>query len=174
VLGIDSPLECDLVPHGPAAHRRRYTRAAVFAGVLAVIALAAQLAGYTGPAIWWAFVVILPGSAFLAWDRFRGLGHAVLPTWLVAQSGSLSRTRVVLATEGIIGWDIRRSFFQRRAGLATLIATTAAGRHRYSIPDIPFDEAWPLIEEVNAQQAAAAEPVPVTVQQDSNNNNNVR
>jgi uncharacterized membrane protein YdbT with pleckstrin-like domain len=111
--------------------------------------------GYTGRFVWWAFVVIVPGSVFLAWDRFRGLGHALLPAWLVAQSGSLSRTRVVLATEGIIGWNIRRSFFQRRAGLATLIATTAAGRHRYSIPDILFDDVWPLIEQVNAQQAPA-------------------
>jgi putative membrane protein len=158
VLGIDTPLVSELVPHGSVARRRRYTRAATFAGILAVIALAAELLGYTGPLVWWAFVVILPGSAFLAWDRFRGLGHALMPQWLIAQSGSLSRTRVVLATEGIIGWNIRRSFFQRRAGLATLIATTAAGRHRYAIPDIPFEDAWPLIEQVNAQQASAESP----------------
>jgi hypothetical protein len=43
---------------------------------------------------------------------------------------------------------VRRSFFQRRAGLATLIATTAAGRHRYSIPDVPVDEAWRIADEV--------------------------
>jgi putative membrane protein len=103
------------------------------------------------PLVWWAFVVIIPWSAFLAEDRFRGLGHALVPGWLVGRSGSLDRKRFVLATDGIIGWTIRRSYFQRRAGLATLIATTAAGRHRYEIPDIPLDEAWPLIEEVNAQ-----------------------
>jgi putative membrane protein len=160
VLGIDTPLTADLVPHGDRARRRRYTRAATFAGILAVVALTAQLLGYTGAYIWWAFVLILPLSAFLAWDRFRGLGHALLPSWLVAQSGSLSRTRVVLATEGIIGWNIRRSYFQRRAGLATLIATTAAGRHRYAIPDIPFEDAWPLIEAVNAQQITSPAPAP--------------
>lgn len=151
IVGIETALTEDLRKHGPRAHRRRYTRAAVFAGVLAVIALGAQLLGIVSPAVWWAFVVIVPGSAFLAWDRYRGLGHALLPGWLVTRSGSLGRKRVVLATEGIIGWDIRRSFFQRRAGLATLIATTAAGRHHYNIPDIPIDEVWPLIEAVNDQ-----------------------
>jgi putative membrane protein len=158
IVGIEVALTEELRQHGSRAHRRRYTRAATFAAVLAVIALIAQLLGYVSPAVWWAFVVIVPGSAFLARDRYRGLGHAVLPGWVVARSGSLNRKRVVLATEGIIGWTIRRSLFQRRAGLATLIATTAAGRHSYSIPDLPVDEAWPLIEAVNAQVIAASTP----------------
>jgi putative membrane protein len=155
IVGVEAALTEKLLPHGRRAHRRRYTRAATFAAVLAVIALAAQLLGYVTPAVWWAFVVIVPWSAFLAWDRYRGLGHALLPGWVVGRSGSLDRKRFVLATEGIIGWTIRRSLFQRRAGLATVIATTAAGRHRYTIPDLPLDEAWPLIEAVNAQLTSA-------------------
>jgi putative membrane protein len=155
VVGVEDALIHDLNKHGRGAHRRRYTRAATFAGVLALFALAAQLFGYVGPAVWWAFVLIVPWSAFLAWDRYRGLGHALLPGWLIGRSGSLDRKRFVLATEGIIGWNIRRSFFQRRAGLATLIATTAAGRHRYSIPDIPFADVWPLIDTVNDQLKTA-------------------
>jgi putative membrane protein len=158
IAGIEVAMTEELRRHGRRAHRRRYTRAVTFAAVLAGIALVGQLLGYLSPAVWWAFVVIVPGSAFLAWDRYRGLGHALLPGWVVARSGSLNRKRVVLATEGIIGWTIRRSLFQRRAGLATLIATTAAGRHSYSIPDLPFDEAWPLIEAVNAQVKAASTP----------------
>jgi putative membrane protein len=154
VVGIDTALTGPLTKHGSRAHRRRYTRAATFAVVLALIALVAQVLGYVTPAVWWAFVVIVPWSAFLAWDRYRGLGHALLPGWLIGRSGSLDRKRFILAPEGIIGWNIRRSFFQRRAGLATLIATTAAGRHQYRIPDIPFDEAWPLIDAVNAQVRA--------------------
>jgi putative membrane protein len=158
IVGIEQALTEDLRQHGRRAHRRRYTRAATFAAVLAVIALAAQFLGIVSPAVWWAFVVIIPGSVFLARDRYRSLGHALVPGWVVAQSGSLNRKRVVLATEGIIGWTIRRSLFQRRAGLATLIATTAAGRHSYSIPDLPFDEAWPLIDAVNEQVRAVALP----------------
>jgi putative membrane protein len=159
IVNIEEALTEELIPHGRRAHRRRYTRAATFAAVLALIALAAQLLGFVSPAVWWAFVVIVPGSVFLAWDRFRGLGHSLLTGWVVGRSGSLNRKRFVLATDGIIGWTIRRSFFQRRAGLATLIATTAAGRHRYDIPDLAFEEVWPLIEAVNAQVIAATIPV---------------
>lgn len=159
LVGIEEALTRELLMHGRRAHRRRYTRAATFAGVLAVAALVGQLLGFVTPAVWWAFVVIVPASVLLAWDRYRGLGHALLPGWVVGRSGSLNRKRFVLATEGIIGWTIRRSFFQRRAGLATLIATTAAGKHSYAIPDLPFDEAWPLIEAVNAELRAAPAPV---------------
>jgi len=156
IVGVERALTEDLHQHGRRAHRRRYTRAATFAGILALVALGAQLLGWVSPAVWWAFVVIVPGSVFLAWDRYRGLGHSLLPGWVVGRSGSLDRKRFVLATDGIIGWTIRRSLFQRQAGLATLIATTAAGRHSYSIPDLPFDEAWPLIEAVNAQVRATS------------------
>jgi putative membrane protein len=112
-----------------------------------------ELFGIVGAAVWWAFVVIVPASALLAADRYRGLGHATLPGVLVARSGSLNRRRTMLYTEGIIGWTIRRTYFQRRAGLATLIATTAAGRHRYSIPDLPMDEVWPLIESISLRRS---------------------
>jgi len=152
VLNTGVPLTCELTPHGTRAHWRRYTRAAEFAGVIAAGAAVLQLAGVVGPSVWWLFVFIVPASAFLARDRFRGLGHALLPGWLVMRSGSLNRKRSILATEGIIGWTIRRSYFQRRAGLATLIATTAAGRHKYEIPDLPYDRAWPIIESISLKR----------------------
>ena len=41
----------------------------------------------------------------------------------------------------MIGWNIRRSYLQRRVGSAILTATTAAGRQRYKITDISDDEA---------------------------------
>jgi putative membrane protein len=47
------------------------------------------------------------------------------------------RRRSILATEGIIGWRIHQSWFQRRQGLVTLTATTAAGRQDYSAHDVP-------------------------------------
>ncbi|WP_223691206.1 PH domain-containing protein [Leifsonia poae] len=149
VLGSRLPLDLPLIEHGRRARRRRYTRAASFAGLLALAALVLQLAGLVAPSIWWVFAVIVPASALLAADRWRGLGHALLPGWLIAQSGSLNRRRAVLATDGIIGWTIRRSYFQRRAGLATLIATTAAGRHRVTIPDLPDGDVWPIIEAIS-------------------------
>jgi putative membrane protein len=56
------------------------------------------------------------------------------------------RRRSMLACDGIIGWNLRQSFFQRRAGLATLVATTAAGRQRYAVLDVPLDEAVRLAD----------------------------
>jgi len=153
VLGTTGPLDVELTAHGTRARRRRYTRATTFAVILAAAALVLELFGIVGAAVWWAFVVIVPASALLAADRYRGLGHATLPGVLVARSGSLNRKRTMLYTEGIIGWTIRRTYFQRRAGLATLIATTAAGRHRYSIPDLPMDEVWPLIESISLRRS---------------------
>jgi putative membrane protein len=148
VLGDSAPLECALRPHGPRAHRRRYTRAASGVVVIAIGVAVAQLVGVLSPLAWWAFVVIVPAAVLLAGDRWRSLGHALLPGVLVTRHGSLARKRVALETSGIIGFTVRRSFFQRRAGLATLIATTAAGRHRYAIPDVPLEEAWRLAEAV--------------------------
>ena len=54
------------------------------------------------------------------------------------------RRRVALNTDAIIGWNIYETFFQRRAGLATLVATTAGGSQRYPLPDVPTQEALRL------------------------------
>ncbi|MEO3927625.1 PH domain-containing protein [Micromonosporaceae bacterium B7E4] len=54
---------------------------------------------------------------------------------MVARRGSIRRSTVHLDRSGIIGWRIRQSLFQRRLGLITLDATTAAGRGHYSIVD---------------------------------------
>ena len=148
VLGDETPLTLQLEGHGVRAHRRRYTRAATGVGLIAAVALALQVMGYLSPLIWLAFAVIVPVAALLAEDRWRGLGHALMPGLLIARSGSLSRKRTVLETSGIIGFTVRRSLFQRRAGLATVIATTAAGRHRYAIPDLPIEDAWRLVDDV--------------------------
>ncbi len=62
--------------------------------------------------------------------------------------GSLIRRRSVVAAEGIIGWNVERSFFQRRAGLATLTATTAAGEQHYDVQDVEMGEALRVAEEL--------------------------
>jgi putative membrane protein len=80
----------------------------------------------------------------LAEDRYRSLGHAIAGSFLVTRAGSLYRRRDVLQCEAIIGWNVRQTFFQRRAGLATLTATTAAGRQRYAVRDVPLVLALPL------------------------------
>jgi putative membrane protein len=78
----------------------------------------------------------------LAADRVGALGHRVDGRWLVMRAGSLERRRDCLATAGIIGWTVRQSPLQRRAGVATLVAATAAGTKRYPLIDVPENEVW--------------------------------
>jgi putative membrane protein len=141
------PVAAALVPHGPRARRRRYTRALTgTAVVIGLLGAADRLLG--GPSwAWQATLVLLPIASLLATDRYRSLGHALAGGRLVTRQGSLVRRRSMLATDGIIGWNVRRSFFQRRAGLATLTATTAAGRQRYDVPDIDLHAAVRLADE---------------------------
>jgi putative membrane protein len=134
----------ELVRHGPAARRRRYARALGSAGVLAAAGIVAW-AGGSVPA--WAglgSLVLLPLSAILAADRYASLGHRLSGGWLVTRTGSLIRRRSVLSTDGIIGWRIHQSWFQRRQGLVSLVATTAAGRQHYVAHDIPAAAALDL------------------------------
>ncbi len=136
-----SPVTGPLVPHGPAALRRRFTRA-LGANALVVAALLA-LSEWAGTPAWtWiAALAFLPFAALLAADRYRSLGHTMTREYLVTRWGSLARRRVALERDGIIGWNVTRSFFQRRAGLATLTATTAAGRQGYRVSDVAMSEA---------------------------------
>lgn len=144
VLGDQRLIGTPLRSHGPIALRRRLTRA-----VLPVLAVPVLLAG-----LWLAGAptgryavgtLILPLLAVpLALDRSRNLGHALTERYLLTQFGSLNRRRVLLHTDGVIGWNLRQSFFQRRAGLATLTATTAAGRQAYRVTDLDIDSALRL------------------------------
>jgi putative membrane protein len=89
-------------------------------------------------------LLLLPLAALLAGDRYRNLGHAVLDNRLITKTGSLVRRRVVLAVPGVIGLTIRQSIFQRRSGLVSVTATTAAGAQHYDVPDVPVDLARTL------------------------------
>jgi len=110
-----------------------------------VLAVVLMVLTFVGPVPTWAWVtcgVLVAAGAFLAADRSRALGHRVGDGWLVARSGSLDRRRDCIAAAGIIGWTVRQTLFQRRAGVATLIAATAAGVKGYRVLDVPEDLAW--------------------------------
>lgn len=139
VLDTSAPLSAPLIRHGSRAARRRWTRALVPAVVLA--AAVATPVALNGP--WWLLsgVLALPVAALLAWDRTRSLGHTLVEGYLVACSGSLARRRRILEVEHLIGWNLRATWFQRRAGLTTLVATTAGGNQAVEVLDVPEDEA---------------------------------
>ncbi|MEV3964081.1 PH domain-containing protein [Nocardia sp. NPDC050193] len=144
-----------LTRHGPAARRRRYVRACWPVPLTAVALFLSNAADRQVAPWWWLLpAALVPVCVLLAEDRYRGLGHAVVPatagspTWLVVRSGSLDRERTCLEAPGIIGWTVRRTFWQRRAGLATLGAATAAGKKLYLVHDIPMDRAWAVLDGV--------------------------
>ncbi len=143
ILRDPAPLDIPLTAHGPAARRRRFIRALVPALLLVA---GAGFAMWSGGPPWLLVgaVMTVPVAFLLGADRYRSLGHALSGSTLVSQQGSLDRRRDVLECEGIIGWNLRESFFQRRAGLATLTATTAAGRQRYAVTDVPLPVAVAL------------------------------
>ena len=145
ILGDPTPVNVALTAHGPIARRRRFMRAMPASLVLIG---AAGVALRWGAAPWVALVAAmsLPVTTMLAADRYRSLGHALAGGFLVTRSGSLYRRRDVLECEGIIGWNLRQTFFQRRAGLATLTATTAAGRQRYAVRDVRMPIALSLAD----------------------------
>jgi putative membrane protein len=137
VLEHAEPLHLPLVQHGRAARRRRWTRALLGAAVLPV---AAVVLAATTPVPWWVVLpalLTIPIGAGLAIDRYRRLGHGLTDLYLVVRSGSLRGRRDVVQRTGIIGWNLQQSWFQRRAGLVTLVATTAAGEQAYAAIDIP-------------------------------------
>ena len=103
-------------------------------------ALAVGLAG--GP--WWLLapaLVVVALAAGLAADRTAGLGHALVARHVVTRSGSLTRRREALDAGHVIGWTLRDSWFQRRAGLVTLRATTAGGSGAVTVLDVPEGDA---------------------------------
>ena len=147
MLGQSEPLHLTLRRHGPRARMRRFTRALAAAAAVPVLALVLVL---TTPVPGWLPLVALiafPPAALLAADRYRRLGHALTGGYLVTRAGSLWGRRDVLQNTGIIGWNVQQSWFQRRAGLATLVATTAAGRQAYAAVDIPVDMAVTVADE---------------------------
>ena len=147
VIRDAQPLAAPLRPHGPVAMRRRFTRALLVGAVLcALLILGERLAGL-GVGFWIASLAVLPVAALLAWDRGRSLGHTVQDRWLVVRIGSLIRRTSVVSCDGVIGWNLHQSFFQRRLGLVTLSATTAAGRQRYTAQDVSLREALVTCEE---------------------------
>ncbi|RDH77349.1 hypothetical protein DVS77_17730 [Mycolicibacterium moriokaense] len=136
--------------HGATATRRRWTRGLALPVVVAAGLAVASAFVAVPPWAWILAAVLALCCALLAADRARALGHRVDARWLVARAGSLERRRDCIAADGIIGWTVRQTFFQRRAGVATLIAATAAGVKHYQVIDVPAERSWSI--------AAAASP----------------
>ena len=143
VLG--APVPGPLRPHPPVARRRRLLRALAATVALAAIAVVPAL---VWPWLWWVPVAATAVSGavagVVALDNYRGLGNAVTEHAVAIRKGSLMRRTDVLTREGILGWNVRRTPFQRRAGLVTLVATSAGGSGAFRLPDVAASEAGEL------------------------------
>ncbi|WP_097868877.1 PH domain-containing protein [Streptomyces sp. rh34] len=137
-----APTGAELVRHPRAARGRRlrWSLAAVLGPVLILTVLGALL---TPVLLWIALgctVVLVPVASALALDAYRGLGHALSGRYLVTRSGSVRRSTAALERAGVIGWTVKQSVFQRRAGLVSITATTAAGGGAYTVYDADVAE----------------------------------
>ncbi|GAA2383221.1 PH domain-containing protein [Nonomuraea africana] len=127
----------DLLPHPKAARGRRVRLAlATVAALAAAMAGVDLLTGWVPVAAWALPLIALPLAPAMAVDAYRGLGHRLTGSHLLTRAGSVLRTTVALDRGGIVGWRIRQSFFQRRLGLITVAATTAAGDGHYDVLDV--------------------------------------
>ncbi len=135
-----------------AALRRRLGWALwAFAGVEApLVLLGVLLTDVLLHLAWISAVVLLPLAVVAAVDAYRNLGSGILGDYLVTRYGTYNRRTVLLDRAGILGWSVDQSAFQRRAGLATLVAMVGAGRGGYKIRDIAVADGLAL--------AAAATP----------------
>ncbi|MEW1626576.1 PH domain-containing protein [Streptomyces sp. NPDC089173] len=122
-------------PRAARGRRLRWSLAAALAPVLLLAVLGALL---TPVLLWIALgsaAVFLPLAVALALDAYRNLGHTLSGRYLVTRSGTLRRSTAALERAGVIGWTVKQSYFQRRTGLLTITATTAAGGGAYSAYD---------------------------------------
>jgi putative membrane protein len=139
-----------LTAHPPAAMRRRIARA-----VVPGLAVSAVGLGVTVAAGWWWVLAAGIGLTVLGvpvgLGRYASLGHAAGPESFAVRSGWLVREQAVLQRRAVVGWRVRQSFFQRRAGLATVVACVGAGTGGYAAVDL-------AAADVAAFTAAASEP----------------
>lgn len=126
--------------HPRAALRRRLLRALPLPVAAAVVVL---VTGW--PPVWWIAVgVLLALSLGVAVDGYRSLAHEVRRGYLLVRRGSVVRSTVALQDRAVIGFTFSSSPGQRRAGLMTLTATTAAGSGGVKIRDLAAADALPV------------------------------
>ena len=141
VLGVPSPLEVDLPRHPRAALRRRLWWATATAGV--VVALVALPVATGAAPVWvlWAALGVWPVCLAAAVVAYRALGHAIVGDYLIVRGGLMSRATSALRRDAVSTIAVRQSILQRRLGLSTVAAMTAAGWSAYEARDVAAPDA---------------------------------
>src|SRR5690625_2107448 len=136
-----NPLEVPLGRHPRAALRRRLWWATLLAAL--IVALLGWLAATDVLTVAWVWlgVALWPVALCCAWIAYRALGHTITGEYAVVRSGLASRATSALKRSAVSTIAIRESVLQRRLGLQTVSAMTAAGYGIYAAPDVADDEA---------------------------------
>jgi len=144
---------------------RPVSRAALRRGFIRYLVLSLVAAGAAAAALGpWAFSSLLPLAAaawLLARRRYRVLAHARQGGHFLARSGVLHR-RITVVPESKVQWvGLEQNPFQRRLGIASLTAATAAGAAH--VVDLDAAEASALQAALSGAASAAGAWLPDAV-----------
>lgn len=143
--------DVDLVAHPKTARTRRLRWAITILVSLTAATTAVHilwsLPGFVGTVIGIGAGITAVAAIWIALDAYASLGHGFNGNYLVTRRGSFRRATVHLDRSGIIGWRMRQSVFQRRLGLMTLDAATAAGKGHYAAYDADEHEILDFADE---------------------------
>ncbi|GAA1480672.1 hypothetical protein GCM10009624_11120 [Gordonia sinesedis] len=136
------PVPERLVAHPPAAKTKRLRWAAAAVGVVTLVAV---LVVVWTPVGWWLIVLAValsaPAAGWLAVAAYAALGHALTDRHVYIRYGALRRATHALRRDAVMSWNVSQSVFQRRAGLASIGATTAADQPVVVAPDVGLGQA---------------------------------
>src|SRR6478609_5654032 len=103
-------------------------------------------------------VVLLAAGVPLGLGRYAALGHATGPRSFAVRSGFLIEEQAILQPRAVVGWRVRQTFFQRRAGLATVVACVGAGSGGYAAVDLSAADVAAFTEAASEPWASALDP----------------
>ncbi|MFJ2029780.1 PH domain-containing protein [Streptosporangium sp. NPDC087985] len=143
------PIATGLRAHPMAARRRRLFRA-VFPWLVTTVCAVAAATAWSP--LWWGLAVpallLAVLGVPLGLDRYRSLGHTYDGARLSVRSGSLRRSQAVVEERAVVGWTLRQTWFQRRAGLLTVVVGVGAGTGGYEAIDVGEAEGVAFAAEV--------------------------
>lgn len=149
VLGSEAATATAVAGHPRAAlwRRVRWALYSVLAPVAVLAVLGFLLTDVLLHLAWTTAVVCTPVAVLLAVEAYRNLGHGLADRHLVTRYGVGARRTAALLRTGVIGWTMTSSPFQRRAGLVTIRATTAANKGAYPVYDVGIDDGLRFADE---------------------------
>ncbi|WP_420112493.1 PH domain-containing protein, partial [Pseudactinotalea sp.] len=146
VLGDPCPLDAPLTRHPRAALRRRLWWATLVAAVPAAALAVPVASGIVPPWPLWIVLALWVLALLLAVVAYRALGHAIAGDYLVVRAGVVSRSTSALRRDAVSTIAVRQSILQRRLGLSTVAAMTAAGWSAYEAPDVAAADSLALAD----------------------------